>query len=239
MIPLGPAAVAGAGTFTTAVFLAVAAQNRDVEREAFADVSARQFAGTTVLTFGALGGVVGLTALGATLTVGLPPAAVGMETASPELAGVGVVAGVGLAAGHYAVIAGLRRLGFGFTELYGELHPDDLHELSWLAGATAVQATVEEIVFRAAVIGAGAAAVGVGQWTLVPVAAGLFGIAHLGRGGGSVVSTTLAGVGFGAVFVQYGLVAAAVAHVTNNVVGFGRHAVGASDDADQPSRPTE
>jgi membrane protease YdiL (CAAX protease family) len=91
-----------------------------------------------------------------------------------------------------------------------------LSGLGWMLGAITVQASAEEVFFRAALVGAPAALLSVSAWYFVVPVAVLFGLLHFDGGIGKILYTSIMGVIFGAVFVVGGILAAVVAHVLHN-----------------------
>jgi membrane protease YdiL (CAAX protease family) len=96
------------------------------------------------------------------------------------------------------------------------LEPGTPSELGWLLGGISIQASAEEVYFRAAFVGALAALLSVSAWYLVVPSALLFGLMHSTGGMGKVLHASLLGVALGAVFVVGGILAAVVVHVLHN-----------------------
>lgn len=216
---LGPTGVAIAGCLATAVFLAVAGstgRGDELDTERLEGTSAREFATLAVLTFGGLGAVVVVATVFASAFGTLRPETVGLDRLGPAYVAVGLVVGVGSYLLHRVLKVVLGALGLAFTDLFEELTPETTTDLAWYAGGHAVQATAEEVVFRLALVGALAPTLGVSGWTLVLPTAVVFALAHTGSGSGHVVDTGVLGVVLGVVFVEFGFLAVAVAHVTIN-----------------------
>ncbi|AGB16447.1 CAAX amino terminal protease family [Halovivax ruber XH-70] len=91
-----------------------------------------------------------------------------------------------------------------------------LSGLGWMLGAITVQASAEEVYFRAALVGAPAALFSVSAWAFVVPVAVLFGLLHFDGGIGKILYTSIMGIIFGSVFVVGGILAAVVAHVLHN-----------------------
>lgn len=239
---VGAGLVTGAGLLAALAMVAFAllkARGDDIEAEDL-NVPPRDFFVVAAAVFGGIGAVVGLGIAVGILVFDLPTAAVGLDASPVRGAAVGAVAGLGLAGGHKLLIKGLKAAGLEFTELYEEMVPETVPALGWYGAGIGVQASAEEVIFRAALVGAPAALLSVSPWYFVVPAAVLFGFAHTGRGTGSVVSTAIVGVAFGGLFVTAGLVAAAVAHVVNNTVAVAYSGLIKSDDGEEtPKRPVD
>lgn len=101
------------------------------------------------------------------------------------------------------------------------MRPRTPTELAIVAGAMLPAALMEELLFRALLIGGMAAALGVAPLLAVTVSALTFGLMHLAQGLWGVVVTTLVGLCFGLIFVATGsLWLPLVAHWIMNVVQF-------------------
>jgi membrane protease YdiL (CAAX protease family) len=154
-------------------------------------------------------------------TLGVDPAHVG-----PGAVGVGVAAGVALYAGDELLAASLDRFGVSYSEELRELlAPDSAREWLVLAGAVLpVIAGFEELLFRAALVGALSASFGVSPWLLAAGSSVLFGVAHGAQGPGGMAVTTLLGFALAAAFVVTGsLLVVVVAHYVVNVLEFVVH----------------
>jgi membrane protease YdiL (CAAX protease family) len=216
----GAMLVAGVGTLVsvTAIAIAYAAAQRDVDPSEI-DPSPQEFFALVGLQWGLLGSLVALGAVAGVIVWGFTPAAIGLRGFTIGSAILGVGAGPALYGFHWVLIKLLKTAGFTFTELFENLTPDTARESGWYVVGVGIQASAEELIFRGALVGALSVALSVPAWQLVVPAAILFGLAHVGRGSGSVISTTAMGLGFGVVFLVGGLVAAALAHVLNNCIG--------------------
>lgn len=95
---------------------------------------------------------------------------------------------------------------------------ETLPELGWMLGGLSVQASAEEVYFRAALVGAPATLLSVSAWYFVVPSALLFGLLHGTGGKVKIFSTSIQGVILGAVFVVGGIIAAAAVHVLNNQI---------------------
>lgn len=239
---VGAAVASGAGLLAALVMIGIAwlkSRGDGAETEDL-DLSPRQFLLVTVSVFGGVGAVVALAIGVGTVFFDLSAATVGLGDPSLRSAGVGVLAGVLIAGVHKGLVRLLKAVGLTFTELYGEMVPETVPGLGWYAAGIGVQASAEEVVFRAALVGVPAALFGVSPWLFVVPAAILFGVAHTGRGSGSVVSTALVGILWGGLFVTWGLVAAAVAHAVNNTVAVAYYGlIDTGDGDDTPVRSAD
>jgi len=146
----------------------------------------------------------------------LAPATIGLADPGFIETILGIPLGIGVYCSAWIVVLTFRRVGVEFSE-FSNLHPQTLSGLSWYTAGLSVQASAEEVFFRGGLVGAGAIVLGVSAWYLVVPFAVMFGLGHAGRGAGGILVTTVSGVLFGAVFVTFGLLPAALAHVTNNI----------------------
>lgn len=96
------------------------------------------------------------------------------------------------------------------------LRPETRSELGWLLGGMSIQASAEEVYFRAALVGAPAALLSVSAWYFVVPNAVLFGLMHITGGIRKIIHTSILGVVLGIVFVVGGILAAVVVHVLHN-----------------------
>lgn len=220
MSSLAVLGVAAVGGLLVLAFLGIAVVSNlrtDTQPEDLA-LDPPTFARFAALSFGPLGLVGGVAIAVAAVWGDLPLAVVGLGAASvtSQVVLIGGALGVGAYAVHHLLKRALEFAGFTYTELFEEMAPDDYPGVGFYALGYLVSTSTEEVVFRGLLMGAGAAALGVSPWyTLVPSAV-LFGLAHTGRGSGSVVSTAAMGVLFGLVFLEFGLLAAAATHAVNN-----------------------
>jgi membrane protease YdiL (CAAX protease family) len=146
-------------------------------------------------------------------------ATIGLGRPVPGQVGFGVAAGVAVFAvsrvtATLCTAAGISSAG-GIAHL---MEPETTAGIGGFAAATVVESTGEEVAFRAVLVGALAAVLGVSPWWLVAPAAVVFGAGHATEGRSAGVVTAVGGLGFGAAFVASGLVAAAAAHAVANVV---------------------
>ena len=137
--------------------------------------------------------------------------------------GVGLVVGVGLYLGNEAAAALGRRRGLTVpTDLRESLAPETA--AGWallLVVVLPIIAGFEELLFRGALIGVGAAGLGISPWLLVAGSAVAFALGHGAQGRLGIVVTGLLGVGLGAVFVLTGsLLVVIVAHYVVNAAEF-------------------
>lgn len=141
--------------------------------------------------------------------------------------GVGVVAGLLIAAGNEAAVRLLDVAGVAYDESARDaLTPETVAGwLFLLVVALPVVAGFEELLFRGVLVGALATGFGVSLWVLAAASSVAFGAAHTAQGNVGVVVTTLLGVALAAVFVLTdSLLAAVVAHYVVNAVEFVVHA---------------
>jgi membrane protease YdiL (CAAX protease family) len=148
---------------------------------------------------------------GGTLSTGLSALAVGT--------GFGLVLWVGNELASGLAAASGAEYDEGLREL---LAPDDLRAWVVLLGATLpVIAVVEEFIFRAAVVGAPAAAVGVSPWVLAVVSSVAFALGHGAQGRVGVAVTGALGLALAAGFVlTESLLVVVVAHYLVNALEF-------------------
>lgn len=149
-------------------------------------------------------------------------AAAPLSTGLPAL-GIGIAAGVGLSFGN-ALAGGLaeRFDGDPSEELRSLLSPETLG--GWvvlLGGVLPVIAGFEELLFRAALIGAFSVGFAVSPWALVAFSSVAFAVGHGAQGTLGVIVTGLLGAALGALFVvTNSLLAVVVAHYLVNAVEF-------------------
>jgi len=173
----------------------------------------------TQLAFGSL------LALGAWLSA-VPAGVLGLSGAWIDAAGLGVVLGAGLTLTNEVGSAVTDRLGVGGEETLRELlAPDSTGEwVLLLVVVLPVIAGVEELLFRAALVGAVPAAYAVPAWAMVAVSSVAFGLAHGAQGPGGVAVAAGLGVVLGAAFLVTGsLVTVVVAHYLVNALEFAIH----------------
>lgn len=172
-------------------------------------------------------GFFALLLLGGAWLAAVPASALGvaddpLSTGLPALA-VGVAAGVGLSLAN-ALAGGLadRFDGDPSEELRELLSPETL--AGWavlLGGVLPIIAGFEELLFRAALVGAFSIGFGVSPWALVAFSSIVFAVGHGAQGTLGVVVTGLLGAALGALFVvTNSLLAVVVAHYLVNAVEF-------------------
>ena len=179
--------------------------------------------GTLFLNVAITHGLLGVTVLAVAWYAAIPPSALGLGAASPEAAGVGVAVGVGLDVASEAVTWFADRLGVTYDELLRELlAPEGLGEWALLLVAILpVVAAAEELLFRAALIGAVGAGYDVPVAVLVVGSSLAFGAGHSAQGGIGVAVTAALGLVLGTAFVLTGsLFAVVVAHYVVNALEF-------------------
>ncbi len=153
--------------------------------------------------------------------LGLGPGSVGAAAA-----GLGLALGVALYAGDELLAAAADRAGVAYSEELREaLAPSSLRGwLVLLCGVLPVIAGFEELLFRAALVGALSAGFGVSPWLLAVASSLVFGLAHGAQGPGGMAVTTLLGFALAAAFVLTGsLLVVFVAHWLVNALEFGVH----------------
>jgi len=181
-------------------------------------------------------GLFGAVLVGAALYTAVPASALGIEptpasTGLPALA-VGLGLGVLLYVGNEAAAAALRLTGVEPNEeLRGMLAPDG--RTGWLVLLGAVLPTIalfEELLFRAALVGAVSTGFAVSPWAMAVVSTAAFALGHGTQGPGGVAVTGGLGFVLAAAFVATGsLFAVVVAHYVVNALEFVVHeGVGAS-----------
>jgi len=177
------------------------------------------------VTHGALGAIL----LVAAWAADVPATALGIDAAAnvgwPAL-GAGLGLGVALYAGNELLAANLDRVGIEYSEeLRGALGPDSL--VGWLVLLVIVLpiiAVFEELLFRAALIGALSAGFGVSPWFLVVASSLAFGFGHGIQGPSGMIVTGLLGGVLAAAFVLTGsLLTVIAAHYLINALEFVVH----------------
>ena len=167
--------------------------------------------------------------VGAILYTGVPADALGISVSRSSLAAGGAI---GVAAG--AVLYAANEVGAGLAKRYGVDHDERLREMlapetdrGWLALVVVVLpliAIFEELLFRAALIGALAVGFGVSPWLLAVGSSILFALGHGVQGTAGIVVTGLLGFVLAAIFISTGsLLAAIVAHYVINCCEFVVH----------------
>ena len=153
--------------------------------------------------------------------LGLGPEQVGLAAV-----GVGLAVGVALYAGDELLMLATDRAGVAYSEGMRELLAPDTPG-GWLLlvfGALPIVAAFEELLFRAALVGAMAAGFGVSPWLLAVASSLVFGVAHSAQGSGGMAVATGLGFALAAVFVlTESLVVVVVAHWLVNTLEFGVH----------------
>jgi len=177
------------------------------------------------VTHGALGAIV----LVAAWAADVPATALGIDAAAnvgwPAL-GIGVALGVGLYACNELLAANLDRVGIEYSEqLRGALGPDSIAGwLVLLAIVLPIIAIFEELLFRAALIGALSAGFGLSPWLLAAFSSLAFGFGHGIQGPTGMIVTGLLGGILAATFVLTGsLLTVIVAHYLINALEFVVH----------------
>jgi len=174
------------------------------------------------LTQGVLGGLV----VAAAVAFAVPASALGVAVPDARALAVGVGLGVALYAANQAGGAVADRIGYGGDDrLRGLMAPDG--PLGWavlLGVVLPVVAGFEELLFRAALVGALSAGFGLSPWPLAVGSSVLFGLGHGAQGRGGVVVTGVVGFVLAAAFVLTdSLAAVVVAHYLVNALEFVVH----------------
>ncbi|WP_243700370.1 CPBP family intramembrane glutamic endopeptidase [Halorussus pelagicus] len=176
-------------------------------------------------------GVFGVAILGAAWLADLPPVALGVETGNPwsvglPALGIGAVLGVALYLANELSATVLDATGIDYSEgLRESLAPDSLRGWAVLLGVVLpIIAGFEELLFRAALVGAFAAGFGVSPWLLALFSTVAFAIGHGAQGPGGVAVTGLLGFALAAAYVLSGsLLVVVVAHYLVNALEFVVH----------------
>lgn len=191
------------------------------KRELFANVALTQ-------------GVVGAVLVGSAWWAAVPAAALGVDRTAGSIGVEAVALGAGIGVILYAINAaaavGLDRIGIGFDETLRELlAPETARE--WVVLLVVVLPTValfEELLFRAALIGAISTGFELSPWLLAVLSSVAFGLGHGLQGPGGVLVTGALGFVLAAVFIHTGsLLVVVVAHYIINAAEFVVHGRGA------------
>ncbi|USZ68965.1 CPBP family glutamic-type intramembrane protease [Halorussus salilacus] len=176
-------------------------------------------------------GFFGAILVGAAWLGSIPLADLGLAVGDPWRTGVPAV-GLGAALGVALYVANelstevLDATGIEYSEgLREELAPDTPRGWAILLGVVLpVIAGFEELLFRAALVGAFAAGFGVSPWVLAGLSTVAFAVGHGAQGPGGVVVTGVLGFALAAAFVLTGsLVVVVVAHYLVNALEFAVH----------------
>lgn len=176
-------------------------------------------------------GLFGAAIVGAAWLAEIPLAAFGVDPGDPASVGLPAV-GVGLAVGVVLYVANelsaevADAAGIDYSEgLREALAPDALRGWVVLLGAILpVIAGFEELLFRAALIGAFSTGFGVSPWLLAVLSTLAFAVGHGAQGPGGVAVTGLLGFALAAAFVLTGsLLVVIVAHYVVNALEFVVH----------------
>ncbi|MFC4548996.1 MULTISPECIES: CPBP family intramembrane glutamic endopeptidase [Halorussus] len=194
------------------------------ERE---DISTGALLANVALSQGLFGAVI----LAAAWLARIPPSALGVTVGDPTSTGLPALAvGVGLGVALYvanelsSVVA--DSAGIEYSEgLREALAPDTARGWALLFGAVLpIIAGFEELLFRAALVGAFAAGFGVSPWLLAVFSTVAFAVGHGAQGPGGVAVTGLLGFALAAAFVlTESLLVVVVAHYLVNALEFGVH----------------
>jgi membrane protease YdiL (CAAX protease family) len=176
-------------------------------------------------------GVFGAAIVGAAWLADVPPVALGVEAGNPwsvglPAVGVGVAVGVALYLANELSAEVVDAAGVDYSEgLRQSLAPDSFRGWAVLLGVVLpVIAGFEELLFRAALVGAFAAGFGVSPWLLALFSTVAFAIGHGAQGPGGVAVTGLLGFALAAAYVLSGsLLVVVVAHYLVNALEFVVH----------------
>ncbi|APW96293.1 abortive phage infection protein [Halobiforma lacisalsi AJ5] len=167
--------------------------------------------------------------IGAVVYTGIPLEALGIDLSVAYLETglvVGLLAGLPLYVGNEIAAAAATRFGFDHDERLRELlAPETLQ--GWfvlLVGVLPVIAVFEELLFRAALIGALSTGFGIDPWLLAVLSSIAFGVGHGMQGSVGVVVTGLLGFVLAAIFVVTGsFLVVVIAHYLINALEFFVH----------------
>ncbi|WP_276248227.1 CPBP family intramembrane glutamic endopeptidase [Haladaptatus sp. YSMS36] len=171
-------------------------------------------------------GFLGVFLLLAAWVTQIPWPALGLHLPTAATVAIGLVLG--------AVLYGTNRLGAWSMRRLGFAHGDELRELlapktrrGWLlllVGVLPIIAGFEELLFRAALVGALSAGYGVSPWVLAVLSSLAFALGHGAQGVAGIVVTWALGLVLAAAFVATGsLVVVVVAHYVVNALEFVIH----------------
>ncbi|EMA41822.1 CPBP family intramembrane glutamic endopeptidase [Halobiforma nitratireducens] len=174
-------------------------------------------------------GLFAVVLIGAVVYTGVPLEALGIELSAAYLETgliVGVAAGLVLYVGNEVAAATATRFGFDHDEQLRELlAPESLR--GWavlLVGVLPIIAVFEELLFRAALIGAMSAGFGIDPWLLAVLSSIAFGIGHGMQGSVGIVVTGVLGFVLAAIFILTGsFLVVVVAHYLINALEFVVH----------------
>jgi membrane protease YdiL (CAAX protease family) len=176
-------------------------------------------------------GLFGVAIVGAAWLAEVPPVALGVNPGDPWSVGLPAVAlGAGVGVALYvanelsAKVADVT--GVDYSEgLREALAPDSLGGWAVLLGVVLpVIAGFEELLFRAALVGAFATGFGISPWALAAFSTVAFAIGHGAQGPGGVAVTGLLGFALAAAFILSGsLLVVVVAHYLVNALEFVVH----------------
>jgi membrane protease YdiL (CAAX protease family) len=171
-------------------------------------------------------GLFGAVLVGAAVYAAVPASALGLAGTTPAVLAAGALLGVALYAANEVGAAVADRVGIGHDEsLRAALAPDSAAGWVLLLGVVLpVIAGFEELLFRAALVGAVPAGYGVSPWLMVGLSSVAFGAGHGAQGRAGVAVTTALGGVLGAAYVLTGsLLAVVVAHYLVNALEFVVH----------------
>ncbi|MFP4628823.1 MAG: type II CAAX prenyl endopeptidase Rce1 family protein [Halobacteriales archaeon] len=155
---------------------------------------------------------------------GLRPSDLGLGGDVVRAGAVGFGLGLALAAANAGLQAGLGRVGVPYDDRLRRLLAPRTHG-DWVALFAVVLPTVaafEELLFRGALIGAVAVALGISPWWLVPLSAVTFALGHGLQGAVGLLAAGALGAVLATGFVVTGdLLVVVVAHYVVNAVEFG------------------
>ena len=195
---------------------------RDAELSQIMDGSRWFLYGNVVVSHG----IFGVLLIGVAWTSHIPIAAFSIGEMSRDLVGLGIGVGVVLFGVSESVKSVMPREQLVYSEHLRELlAPTSRFEwVGLVGGVLPVVAVVEEVLFRAALIGAFSYGFGVSPWLLAIGSSILFGIGHGIQGRGGIVATGLLGGLLAVVFiVTNSLIVVIIAHYLINVLEFSIH----------------
>ncbi|WP_135805343.1 CPBP family intramembrane glutamic endopeptidase [Halorussus marinus] len=203
-----------------------------------AEVDARRSPAADALSTGALlanvavsQGFFGVVVIGAAWFASIPPADLGVAVGDPWSVGppalaAGAAVGVALYVANELSASVLDSTGVDYSEsLRAHLAPETLRGWAVLLGVVLpIIAGFEELLFRAALVGAFAAGFGVSPWALAIASSVAFAVGHGAQGPGGVAVTGVLGFALAAAFVLTGsLLVVVVAHYLINALEFVIH----------------
>lgn len=176
-------------------------------------------------------GLFGALLVGAAWLAEIPLTALGVTLGNPSnvglpAVGIGIAVGIALYIGNELAAVVVDALGVDYSEgLRESLAPETLQ--GWvvlLGGVLPIIAGFEELLFRAALIGAFATGFGLSPWLLAAFSTAAFAVGHGAQGPGGIAVTGLLGFALAAAFIlTESLLVVVVAHYLVNALEFVIH----------------